>query len=152
MSQSLAKVIIHIVFSTKERKSWLQDRQLCDQLYRYMATILRDEVGSPALLINGYEDHVHALCLLSRTVSIADVVKTAKTETSKWLKRQSPATRDSTWQAGSGAFSVSESKIPEAKRYIGSQVEHHRRMSFQNEFRKLCARHGIELDERYAWD
>ena len=152
MAQSVARVLIHIVFSTKDRKAWLKDRGLCDELYKYMATILRDEVDSPAILINGYEDHIHALCQLSRKFSIAKVVQEAKTETSKWVKKQSPATSNFTWQAGYGAFSVSESKIPEVKDYVANQVEHHRRMSYQNEFRKLCERHGIELDERYAWD
>ena len=152
MAQSVAKVLIHIVFSTKDRRAWLKDRELCEQLYKYMATILRNEVDSPAIIINGYEDHIHALCQLSRKFSIAKVIQEAKTETSKWMKKQSPATSHFTWQAGYGAFSVSESKIPEVTGYIANQVEHHRRMSYQDEFRKLCERHGIELDERYAWD
>jgi putative transposase len=152
MSQSLARVVIHIVFSTKERRAWLKDRGLCDRLYAYMATVLRNEVDSPAIIINGYEDHVHVMCQLSRKFSIADVIKAAKTETSKWLKKQSLATRGFTWQAGYGAFSVSESKVPEVKRYIAGQIEHHQRMSYQDEFRKLCERHGFTLDERYAWD
>jgi REP element-mobilizing transposase RayT len=140
------------VFSTKDRRDWLKDRELCDELYKYMATILRNEVDSPAIIINGYEDHIHILCQLSRKVSIAKVVQEAKTETSKWMKKQSPATSNFTWQSGYGAFSVSESKIPDVKGYIADQVEHHRRMSYQDEFRTLCERHGIELDERYAWD
>jgi len=152
MPQSLARVVVHIVFSTKDRTGWLKDRDLCDRLHAYMAAILRDEVDSPAILINGHEDHIHILCQLSRKHAIADVVKVAKTETSKWMKRQSPATQHFTWQRGYGAFSVSESNIPEVKRYIANQIEHHRRMTFQDEFRTLCARHGIELDERYAWD
>jgi putative transposase len=96
MSQSLARVLIHIVFSTKERRPWLKDRDLCERLYAYMATVLRNEVDSPAIIINGYEDHVHVLCQLSRKFSIAEVIKASKTETSKWLKKQSPATRNFT--------------------------------------------------------
>ena len=110
-----------------------------------MATILHNEVDSPAIIINGYEDHIHALCQLSRKFSIANVVQEAKTETSKWMKKHSPATSHFTWQAGYGAFSVSESKIPEVKSYIANQVEHHRRMSYQDEFRKLCERHGDRI-------
>jgi putative transposase len=150
--QSVARVLIHIVFSTKDRRAWLTDRELCDQLYKYMATMLRHEVDSPAIIINGYEDHIHALCQLSRKFSIAKVVQEAKTETSKWLKKQSPSTNNFTWQSGYGVFSVSESKLPDVKDYIANQVEHHRQMSYQDEFRKLCERHGIELNERYAWD
>jgi putative transposase len=152
MSQSLARVVIHVVFSTKERRAWLKNRELCERLYAYMATVLRNEVDSSAILINGYEDHIHVLCQLSRKFAVADVIKASKTETSKWLKKQSTATRRFTWQAGYGAFSVSESKVPDAKRYIAGQLEHHQGISYQDEFRTLCQRHGICLDERYAWD
>lgn len=152
MSQSIAKVAIHIVFSTKNRKPWLQSSKLRDQLFAYMATILRNNVDSPAILINGVEDHIHALCLLSRKFAIMKVIQEAKTETSKWVKKQSHETSNFTWQGGYGAFSVSESNIPQVKDYIQNQEEHHRHMTFQDEFRELCQRHGIELDERYAWD
>jgi len=152
MSQSIAKVVIHIVFSTKNRKPWLQSSNLRDELFAYMATILRNNVDSPAILIGGAEDHIHALCLLSRKFAIMKVIQEAKTETSKWIKKQSNETSDFSWQAGYGAFSVSESNIPQVKEYIQNQKEHHRRMTYQDEFRELCKRHGIELDERYAWD
>jgi putative transposase len=80
------------------------------------------------------------------------VVQEAKTETSKWLKKQSADLRDFAWQGGYGAFGVSESNIPQVKKYISNQESHHRRMTFQDEFRLLCERHKIELDERHAWD
>ncbi len=152
MPQSIAKVVIHIVFSTKGRKPWLRSNDLRNELFAYMATILRNNVDSPAILINGVEDHVHALCLLSRKFAIMKVIQEAKTETSKWLKKQSEETSNFTWQAGYGAFSVSESNILRVKEYIQNQEEHHRRMTFQDEFRELCKRHGIKLDEQYAWD
>ena len=152
MPQSLAKVVVHLVFSTKDRTPWLQSQELRRELFAYMATILRNNVDSPAILINGVEDHVHVLGLLSRKFAIMDVVQEAKTETSKWLKKQSPALSTFAWQAGYGIFSVSESNIPAVKRYIENQEDHHLRMSFQDEFRELCKRHGIEWDERYVWD
>jgi len=152
MSQSLAKVIVHITYSTKHRKPWLNDPELRSELYAYNATVLKEEVDSPAILINGVEDHVHILCLLSRKFAIMDVIKTSKTETSKWIKRQGAAYGDFQWQAGYGVFSVSQSNVGQVKRYIANQQEHHRRMSFQDEFRELCKRHGIEIDERYVWD
>ncbi|MBC8351277.1 MAG: transposase [Planctomycetes bacterium] len=152
MPQSIARVALHIVYSTKHRRPWLKDRQLCEELYAYKATILRDNVDSPAIIINGVEDHIHALCLLSRKFPIMKVVEEAKTETSKWLKKQSQDTSDFAWQGGYGAFSVSESNVPQVKKYIQDQQEHHRRMTFQDEFRELCKRHGVELDERYAWE
>ena len=152
MPQSLAKVVVHLVFSTKNRTSRLQGEGLRQELFAYMATILRNNVDSPAILINGVEDHVHVLGLLSRKFAIMDVVQEAKTETSKWLKKQSPALSTFAWQAGYGIFSVSESNIPAVKSYVEKQEDHHRRMSFQDEFRELCKRHGIEWDERYVWD
>lgn len=152
MPQSIARVCIHIVFSTKNRTPWLRSATLRDELYAYVATILRDNVDSPAVVIGGVEDHVHALCILSRKFAIMDVVKVAKTETTKWVKKQSSETSDFSWQGGYGAFSVSESNVSQVKTYIQNQEEHHRRMTFQDEFRQLCQRHGIALDERYAWD
>ena len=152
MSQSVAKVALHFVFSTKHRRPWLKDAELREELYAYMATILSDNVDSPAIIIGGVEDHVHILCLLSRKFAIMKLIEEAKTETSKWLKKQSPDLSDFAWQGGYGAFSVSESNIPQVKKYIANQENHHKKMSFQDEFRELCKRHGIELDERYAWD
>ncbi len=152
MPQSLAKVLVHAVYSTKGRCPWLQDEEVRRQLYAYKATILRNNVDTSALIIGGVEDHIHALCLLSRKYAIKDVIEEAKTETSKWLKRQGPQYADFHWQAGYGIFSVSESNAEQVKRYIANQAEHHKRMSFQDEFRALCARHGIGIDERYVWD
>ena len=117
-----------------------------------MATILRDKVDSPALIINGVEDHIHALLRLSRRFAVMKVTQDGKTETSKWLKRACPVADDLAWQAGYGAFSVSASLVEEVKKYIRNQRQHHQRMTFQEEFRELCHRHQVELDERYAWD
>ena len=152
MPQSIARVALHLVFSTKHRKPWLKSPELRRELYAYMAVILRNNVDSPAIIINGTDDHVHILCLLSRKFAIMKVIEEAKTETSKWLKKQAVELRGFAWQGGYGAFGVSESIIPQVKQYIADQEEHHRRMSFQDEFRELCKRHGIRLDERYAWD
>ena len=152
MSQSVARVPLHIVFSTKEREPWLQNPNLRNDLYAYMATVLKNDVDSPALIINGVADHVHILCLLSRKFAIMKVIQEAKTETSKWIKKQSRDTSDFAWQGGYGAFAVSESNVAQVRKYIEGQETRHRRVSFQDEFRMLCERHGLELDERYAWE
>lgn len=152
MPQSLAKVLVHIVYSTKGRVPWLKDEEIRQRLYAYKATILRDNVDTPALIIGGVEDHIHALCLLSRKFAIKDVIEEAKTETTKWLKKQGRQHADFQWQAGYGIFSVSESVSPEVKQYIANQTEHHAKQTFQDEFRLLCQRHGIEIDERYVWE
>ncbi len=152
MPQSLSKVLVHIVYSTKGRRPWLRDERIRKELYAYKATILRDNIDTPALIINGVEDHVHMLCLLSRKFAIMSVIEEAKTETTKWLKKQSEDLSGFAWQGGYGIFSVSESNCEQVKRYIAEQERHHRKMSFQDEFRLLCKRHGIEIDERYVWD
>lgn len=152
MAQSLAKVIVHIVYSSKNRVPWLKDAKMRSELYAYNAAILRENVDSPAILINGVEDHIHILCLLSRKFAIKDVIKESKTETTKWIKKQGAAYADFHWQAGYGIFSVSPSNTERAKRYIANQEGHHQRISYQDEFRELCKRHGIEIDERYVWD
>lgn len=152
MSQSLSKVLVHIVYSTKNREAFLKDSEIRNELYAYQATVLKNDVDSPALIINGTEDHVHILCQLSRKFAIMDVVKASKTETSKWLKKRDERLKNFQWQAGYGIFSVSESNLAQVKRYISNQEKHHERMTFKDEFREICKRHGIEFDERYVWD
>lgn len=152
MPQSLAKVIVHLVYSTKNRTPWLQDPAVRAELFAYKATILKNNVDSPAILIGGVADHVHILSLLSRKFAIKDVVEEAKTETSKWLKKKSPSLAEFHWQSGYGIFSVSESNVEQVKNYIANQEQHHQQMSFEDDFRKLCERHGVAIDERYAWD
>ena len=137
MPQSLARVVLHIVFSTKNRISILKDPELRVKLWAYMAGVLQG-IGCEPILINGVEDHVHILCNLSRTVTIAGLVEEAKKSPSKWIKEQGPAFDDFYWQSGYGAFSVSQSNIEQVRAYIEAQEEHHRKMSFQDEFRTFC--------------
>ena len=113
---------------------------------------MRDNVDSPALIINGMEDHVHALIRLSRKFAVMKVIQESKVETSKWLKRQPAIPIDFAWQGGYGAFSVSQSKVDEVTRYIQNQKDHHHKRTFQDELRELCRRHRIDLSEQYAWD
>jgi len=151
MPQSLAHLVLHLIFSTKNRVPWLRDTRIRKELHSYMATILQ-AIECPALLINGVEDHVHVLCQLSRTRAVCDLVEELKKQPSKWIKTKGPSYDEFHWQAGYGAFSVSESRVPDVRRYIADQEEHHKRTTFQDEFRMMCRKHGLELDERYAWD
>lgn len=151
MSQSLARVVIHIVFSTKNRVPYLKDRELRARLHAYMAGVLQ-HIDCEPILINGVEDHVHILCNLSRSLSIAGLVEEVKKNPSKWMKDQGAAYRDFFWQGGYGAFSVSQSNIEQVRAYVAAQEEHHRQVSFQDEFRAFCRKHGVEIDERYVWD
>ncbi|MGH8020992.1 MAG: IS200/IS605 family transposase [Opitutaceae bacterium] len=149
MSQSLARLHVHLVFSTKNRAPKLSDT-IRDALHRYMAVVLRN-LDCPATLINSVEDHVHLLFELARTVAVSTVVEEVKKSSSKWIKTQG-AGSDFAWQAGYGAFAVSRSNIDSVRDYVANQREHHRKRSFQEEYRAFLERHGIDFDERYVWD
>jgi putative transposase len=150
MPQSLSSIIIHIVFSTKQRSSWIQPEIIGD-LHAYMAAIGR---AQKALVheIGGVEDHVHLLVSLPRTLAISDLIEEIKKGSSKWIKTKGKIYELFSWQSGYGAFSVSESNFEMTKKYITSQREHHKKMSFQDEYRLLLQRHHIVYDERYVWD
>lgn len=150
MSQSLARLHVHLVFSTKNREPLITNG-VRDALHAYMATVLQN-LGCAPVLINSVEDHAHLLFDLSRTVSISQVVEDVKKASSKWIKTQGPEFAGFAWQAGYGAFAVSESSVEAVREYIASQREHHRKKSFQEEFRQFLERHRIAFDERYVWD
>ncbi len=151
MPQSLARVVLHVVFSTKNRAPFLQDTEIRTQLWAYMAGVLQ-HIGCEPILINGVADHVHILCNLSRTVTIAKLIEEVKTEPSKWIKKQDTKYEDFHWQSGYSAYSVSQSNVEPVRRYIADQEERHRKVSFQDEVRALSRKHGITIDERYVWD
>ncbi len=151
MPQSFSNIIVQIIFATQGRRPWLKDRAICQELYAYMGEVLK-ALGCTSIAINGSDDHVHVLCVLSRTQAISTVVEQVKKEPSKWIKGKGRAYSDFYWQRGYAAFSVSASQVPAVKKYILLQEEHHKRMTFQEEFRLICAKHGIVIDGRYAWD
>jgi REP element-mobilizing transposase RayT len=150
MPQSLARLHIHLVFSTKGREPMLTDA-IRDPLHAYMATVLQN-LGCAPVLINSVPDHVHLLFDLSRTVAVSQVVEDVKKSSSKWLKTQGAPFGGFAWQAGYGAFAVSVSNVETVRVYIANQREHHRQKSFQEEYRQFLQRHQIPSDERYLWD
>jgi putative transposase len=150
MPQSLASVLIHLVFSTKHRHPFLRP-EIEPELHPYMATVFRG-LDCPTLTLNGTEDHIHVLFRLGRKISIAEVVEEIKTSSSKWIKTKGAEYKGFHWQNGYGAFSIGQSGVEELKKYIANQKEHHRKVTFQDEFRAFLAKYGIEYDERYVWD
>jgi putative transposase len=123
-----------------------------DSLFAYQAGIFK-QWESPALVICGAEDHVHALFSLSKNHALKKIVEEVKKGSSKWMKTDEGAgNRDFHWQAGYAGFSVSQSNVPAVRRYIENQAEHHRIVTYQDELRSLFKRHGVEFDERYVWD
>ena len=150
MPQSLARLHVHLVFSTKNRERMLTDA-VRDSMHAYMAKVLWN-LGCQAVLINSVEDHVHLLFELSRTTSISEVVEDVKKSSSKWIKSQGPAFERFAWQSGYGVFAVSESNLEVVRGYVAKQREHHHRKTFQEEYRQFLERHRIAYDERYVWD
>ena len=150
MPQSLAKLYVHLVFSTKNRERIISDAIRPD-LHAYMGGILNGLHCSP-LEINSEPDHTHLLFLLGRTVALSDVVGNVKKSTTDWLRTKGPEFAAFHWQAGYGAFSVSQSAVENVRHYIHNQREHHRTCSFQDEFRSFLTKYEIEFDERYVWD
>jgi putative transposase len=149
MSQSLALVLVHIIFSTKNRVRFLQAAEIRSEVHAYLAGTLRALECTP-LQVGGVEDHVHILCGLSRKISLAELVKNVKTSSTRILKGKGHD--DFSWQSGYGAFSVSQSVRDSVLSYIAEQEIHHRRISFQDEFRALLNKHGVRFNERYVWD
>jgi REP element-mobilizing transposase RayT len=151
MPQSLAQLYIHIIFSTKDREPLLCDGAFRKETYAYLAGICKGH-ESPAVVIGGAADHVHILNRLARTIDLATLVREVKRDSSKWIHEAAPQLRGFHWQAGYGAFSISPSHVDALVRYIENQEEHHRGVTFQDEFRRICNKYGVAIDERYVWD
>jgi REP-associated tyrosine transposase len=149
MSQSLALVLVHIIFSTKNRMAFLQSPELRSEVHAYLTGTLRSLHCEP-LRVGGMPDHVHILSGLSRTPSLAELVKNLKTGSTMAIKAKGHS--HFSWQGGYGAFSVSQSAKESVMAYIASQEIHHRKMTFQEEFRTILMKHGVLFDERYVWD
>ncbi|WP_367873242.1 IS200/IS605 family transposase [Luteolibacter sp. Populi] len=150
VSQSLASLLVHLVFSTKDRKPWLDD-DFRDDLHGYIGGILAS-VGGRLLAAGSVVDHIHLLISHPRTISPADLVKEIKIGSSKWVKERDRSFGAFHWQGGYGMFSISPGHGDQLEKYIANQAEHHRKTTFQDEFRRLLTRYGVEWDERYVWD
>jgi REP element-mobilizing transposase RayT len=151
MSQSLAKILVHTIFSTKDRAPFLRDRELREQLHQYLGGIL-SKLDCQPIIAGGVDNHVHFLCSLSRTREASAMVKEVKRGSSLWLKDRSPELRDFAWQSGYGIFSIGVSQIESVRAYIARQEDHHKKVSFQDEFRLFLRKYEIAFDERHVWD
>jgi putative transposase len=146
--QSLARIAVHLVFSTKNREPLIAPDARAN-LHAYLAGACNG-IECPALAVGGVADHVHILFVLRKTWSLSNAVEEIKTESSKWAKEHVHPRLY--WQSGYGAFSVSASIEEKVVDYIRDQEEHHRKMTFQDELRGLFRKHGVAWDERYLWE
>ena len=150
MPQSLSHVILHLVFSTKDRAPFLHET-VRDRMHGYLATLCRD-LGATCYRVGGMADHVHVVTTLPRQLSQSAFLEDIKKKSSKWIKEIDPdRCADFAWQRGYGAFSVSRSNLEEVVRYVENQAVHHAKVSFQEEYRAFLDKHGVEYDERYVW-
>ena len=150
MSASYVSQIVHMVWSTSGRREWI-DNEWSDRLYGYLGGIARNK-ESTLLCAGGMPDHVHLLISMPVTLCIAELVNVLKSNSSGWIHKNLPRRRLFRWQTGYGAFSVSKSAEKAVRRYIGQQAIHHRKRSFQDEFRELLVKHEIPFDEDKIWD
>ncbi len=150
MSQSLANIVIHLVFSTKKRQQLIRDEER-GQLHAYMTGILNN-LESPLIEINSVRDHVHILFAQSKNHAPSKIVAEVKAASSGWIKTLNPWYANFAWQIGYGEFSVSPIHVNVVREYIQGQAEHHKTDDFQTEYRRFCEKNGKPLDERYAWD
>ena len=150
MPASHTNLLYHFVFSTKERRA-LVTPKLQAELYPYIGGIVRSERGI-LLDIGGMPDHVHLVARLRADTAVADMVRLVKANSSKWANERKDLTDGFAWQAGYGAFTISQSQLPTVREYVQTQERHHRRKTFQEELVALLKKHGIEYDERYLWE
>jgi len=146
--QSLASFLVHLAFSTKNRAPIIRE-DLRDDMHRYLAGILSHH-GCIPIRVGGVEDHLHLLFFLSRSLSVAQIVEKVKTPSSKWAKSRGVGAF--AWQSGYGAFSLGPTEKDRVERYIVNQPDHHRKETFQDEFRRLLRESGLDWDEKYLWD
>ena len=150
MARSLSFLLVHVVFSTKDRAPVL-DEAMRPDLYAYLATIVRNN-ECECFRVGGVADHVHLAIRLNRQGNVSDLVAEIKASSSKWLKSHAPKLARFAWQRGYGAFSVGPADLSALIRYIDTQEAHHAKHTFQDELRVFLKRYGIECEERYLWD
>ena len=147
MSDSYTNLLYHVVFSTKDRRP-LITLENEPRLYDYIGGTIRS-LGGICLELNGTQDHIHLLAKLRPDRAVSGVLRDLKANASGWMHDVFPAVKDFSWQRGYGAFTMSQSNVDEVRRYIAKQKEHHRKVSFRDEFVQFLKANGIEYDERY---
>lgn len=150
MSQSLSKIIIHSVFSTKNHKKFLKDN-IRTELYPYLGGALKQK-GNLPIEINGTEDHIHLLFVLSKNISVSKLIGNIKSSSSKWIKNKFKEQDYFGWQNGYACFSVSQSSLETVKIYIKNQQKHHEKLTFKEELLKFFEKYKIDYDAEYVWD
>lgn len=149
MAQTLTKLFVHIVFSTRLRQPLITP-EIEPELYAYIGGVCKSN-GSVLTAAGGATDHIHLLVSMSKSITVSDLLLEIKRDSSSWIKRGRPSFAGFHWQDGYGAFTIGESQVGALRKYFAGQKEHHKRVSFQDEFRDLLRKYKVEFDERYVW-
>lgn len=150
MGQSLNKIYVHLVFSTKLRKPMITN-SIKEELFSYLGGICKNLECYP-IQVGGHQDHVHILCLLSKKIPLMKLMEEVKSHSSKWIKTKGIEYENFYWQNGYGAFSVNPTELEIVKNYISNQEEHHKKKTFQEEFLAFLKKYNVDYDEKYVWD
>jgi len=150
MAQSLSKVYVHITFSTKLRQNIIAEA-IEKSLFNYIGGICKGLECNP-IRVGGHKNHIHILCLLSKKITQIKLLEEVKKQSSKWIKKQDGNFRNFYWQDGYGIFSVNPSEIDIVANYINNQNEHHKKLTFEDEFRAFLKKYEVDYDEKYVWD
>ncbi len=149
MSQSLSQLYVHIIFHTKYNQPLIFP-DIENELHAYIGGIIKQNQSVP-IRINGVENHVHILAAMSKNIALSKLVEEIKRNSSRWIKTKGEKYRGFAWQGGYAGYSVSQSVVERVKKYIDKQKEHHKRVSFQDEYLQFLAEHRIDFDENYLW-
>ena len=150
MGQSLVKNYIHLVFSTKHREALIHP-PIETELHAYLGSVCNN-LGCTVIIVGGYTDHIHILCMLSKKIALMKLMEELKSHSSKWIKTKGAGYENFYWQDGYGAFSVNPSEVDNVIAYIANQHEHHNKKNFQDEYRAYLKKYDVEYDEKYVWD
>jgi REP element-mobilizing transposase RayT len=149
MANTYTSLYYHIIFSTKNRVSFIKP-DVEQRIWEYLGGIARENKIT-ALKIGGIEDHIHALITTPPTLAPSKIAQLLKGGSSLWIRTEFPQIRSFAWQIGYGAFTVNKSNVPDVERYIQNQREHHRKISFEDEYLEFLKNHGVVYEERYLW-
>lgn len=150
MPQSLVKNYVHITFSTKNRHPFI-DKHIENELFSYLGGICKNLECNP-IIIGGHKNHIHILCLLSRKIALMKLIEKLKAYSSKWIKTKGQQYQNFYWQSGYGGFSIHTAQVDIVKNYILTQADHHKEISFKDEYHAFLKEYDIKYDERYVWD
>ena len=149
MSQSLSKLYVHIIYHIKNNSCFIKPEDEKD-LYAYIGGVIKISKSIP-LNVNGVEDHIHILCIMSKNISLSDLLEDIKRNSSRWIKTRGIHYQNFTWQGGYAGYSVSQSKVEVVSKYIDNQKLHHKHQTFKDEYIQFLKEYGVDYNEEYLW-